>query len=275
MSDVLKALATEEQTAQVTVEGRSIRLTSLERVLWPRSRTTKRDLLRYLVQVAPRLLEWVADRPLTLFRCPEGVAANCWYQTTCPHRPTWLRTQRVPSAPTREYCVVDDLAGLLWAGNLSAVELHRLQSTCTSIDLPTDVVFDLDPGPDAGLAECAAVAQRLRRTIESEAEAIPVLSGGLGLHVYVPLAKPMGYEETRGTARRVAHDLMQAYPDLVTDAHRRDERGARVLIDWGQNHINRSLIAPFSPRATPLPSAASPITWDEVDALTTHIHGDR
>jgi len=265
--DILDVLTSDHQKVDLEVAGKQLRLTSLDRVLWPRTGNTKRDLLRYYVTNADRLLPWIEDRPLTLFRCPDGVEANCWYQTTCPHPPRWLRRQRVPAAPAREYCVIDDIAGLLWAGNLSSIELHRLQSKSAALEQPTDLVFDLDPGPDAGLKECAAVARLIRHQTVADGAAIAVASGSLGIHVYIPLTGRATYAQAKATARSNAEALTREHPDLVTVSPRRAERGARVYVDWAQNDINRSLVAPFSLRAMPVPSSARLMEWDEVDQL--------
>ncbi|HVL65616.1 MAG TPA: non-homologous end-joining DNA ligase [Actinomycetota bacterium] len=266
MSDVTAQLDDAVADVEIGLEGKTVRVTSLDRVLWPETATTKRDLLRYYVRVADRLLAWIRDRPLTLFRCPEGVAQKCWYQTSCPHPPGWLRTATLPSAPGRRYCVIDDLAGLLWAGNRGTIELHRLQSTCGAAERPTHMVFDLDPEPGAGLQECAAVALLLRGRLSTR-DAAPVASGSRGLHIYVPMEEPTSYRDTKTLARCLAEDLAREHPDLATVAPQKAKRLAPVYVDWVQNDINRSLVAPFSPRATPRPAAALPLTWDEVASL--------
>jgi len=266
---LLDAIVGADKTLEVDVDDRRVRLTSLDRVLWPATGATKRDMFRYYVEVAPRLLPWIAARPLTLLRFPYGLGGHNWYQTMCPHPPPWMRTHpltRDDGTVSRNYCVIDDLAGLLWAANLSAIELHRLQSTTKDIDHPTDVVFDLDPGDGTGLGDCALIALRLRSVLRTDSGPAAVLSGGSGIHVYVPTDERMTYRETKAFARDVASSLA-ADDGRVTDRPLKTERIGKVFIDWSQNDMNKSLIAPWSLRALPWPALARPVAWDEVERL--------
>jgi bifunctional non-homologous end joining protein LigD len=247
---------------ELAVDGRTIRLTSLDRVVWSEAGFTKRETLDYYRAVAPVLLPHVLDRPLTLARFPEGVDASGWYQTQC-RGPEWLPRRRVG---TQDYCVLDGLAELLWAVNAGALELHPLLSRGERTEEPTAVVFDLDPGPPAGLAECRGVALALRARLEELGLAsLPKLTGSIGLHVVAPLNTEAAFDATKAFARAVAAELAVSLPDLVVDAPTRALRAGKVFVDWMQNTATRSLVAPYSLRALPHPTVAAPVTWEEVE----------
>jgi bifunctional non-homologous end joining protein LigD len=234
-----------------------VRLTSLDRVLWPRTGFTKGDLLDYYLAVAPILLPHLADRPLTLGRWPLGVEGRGFAQTECRGRPGWLPTMplRLRSGEVRNYCLVRDVPSLAWVANLGAIELHTYQFRAGRPDEPIALVLDLDPGPGIGLREACRVALLLRERIEEEGmRACVKTSGGLGMHVFVPLGAPQP-----GT-------LASERPDLVTADQRPRERRRRVLVDWLQNEPRRSTVAPpYSLRATDVPRVSTPVDWSEVE----------
>lgn len=250
------------------LDGRAVRLTHPERVLWPRVRFTKRHLIDYLVAVAPVLLPHIRGRGLTLRRFPEGVDGPGWFQAECRGGPDWMRTFDVVGREGRtwRYCVVDDAAGLVWAANLGTLELHPFLSTIDRPAEPTALVLDLDPGPPAGLVECARVALLLRaRLADLGLAAYPKTSGSVGLHVYVPLAPGHTFEQTKAFARSLAAQLTAAHGDLTTDVIDRSTRAGLVYLDWIQNDASRSTVAPYSLRATPWPLVSTPVLWDELE----------
>ncbi len=237
-----------------------VAITSRERVLFPAVGFTKGDLVAYYDAVAPVLLPHVVDRPLTVARFPEGVEGYGWYQTRC-RGPAWMRRRRVG---TQDYCVVDDLPGLLALLNAGAIELHPLLSRGERTDVPTAVVFDLDPGPPAGLRQCARVAAALAERLRAMGLApVAKTSGSLGLHVYAPGAFT-SFAETKELARGLARELAAARPDLVIERQERAARVGRVLVDWAQNAATRSLPAPYSLRAGTEPTVSTPVLWDEL-----------
>jgi bifunctional non-homologous end joining protein LigD len=163
---------------------------------------------------------------------------------------------------------VDDLAGLLWAANLASIELHPLLSMSERPGEAPVVVLDLDPGPGASIFTCARVASRVRETLAGmDLAAFPKTSGSVGMHVYLPVNSGAGFEATRAFARKLARSLSQRYPDAVTDRIDARARVGKVLIDWRQNGPNASTVAPYSLRAMPWPTASTPLTWEEVDAI--------
>ncbi len=238
------------------------RLTSPDRLVWPEAGVTKRDVVDYYTAVAPVLLPHLAGRPVTLARFPEGVDRYGWYQTQC-RGPAWLPRRRVG---TQDYCVVDGLEALLWAVNAGTIEFQPLLSRGKPVDEPTAVVFDLDPGPPAGLADCCRIAVLLREVLEAVGLApLPKTTGSLGLHVFAPLAAGPGYGTTKGFARRIAEELAERRPEDVVATTARSARTGKILVDWGQNAEARSTIAPYSLRAMRLPTVSTPLTWDEVE----------
>ena len=253
------------------IAGRAVRFTNEDKVLWPETGTTKGDLLDYYLSVAPVLLPYLEERPLTLGRWPDGVDAQGWFQTTCPAPPEWIPTHPVAARPgTRRppnYCVVNEVAALVWVVNLAAIELHPLLARRPAVDRPTSLVVDLDPGPGASRATCAAVALLVREALAGRGlQSFAKTSGWSGLHVVAPLAATHRYAATKAFARAVARDLAESHPGLVVDRQDRSLRTGRVLIDWSQNDERKSTAAAYSVRALAFPSVSTPLQWEEVEA---------
>jgi bifunctional non-homologous end joining protein LigD len=243
--------------------------TNLDRVLWPAAGFTKGDMLAYYEAVAPALLPHLAGRPLTLGRFPSGIDGPGFATTECRGRPDWMRTVAVPlrSGEVREQCLVDDLPSLLWVANLGSIELHAFPSRPANLEEPAFVVLDLDPGPGTGLAHCCRVALWLRQALaETGLRAMPKTSGGLGIHLYVPLAPGHGFPEAKSFARDQAARLAAERPDAVTDRRERSARSGRVLVDWVPNGPRSLTVAPYSLRAADLPAVSTPVTWEEVES---------
>lgn len=244
-------------------------LTNLDKVLWPRAGFRKGDMIEYYRRIAPALLPHLAGRPLVTHRSPDGVEGKGWFQTRCPHPPAWLRTATVPSGSRRgeayEYCVVDDLRSLLWVANLGAIELHPLLACTDRLDVPTQVVFDLDPGPPAGIAACSEVAVRLRDLLAALGlRSVVKTSGWAGIHVVVPLNSSQTFEASKRFARSIAAHLAARHPELIVDRPAQRLRQGKVFIDWSQNSRTRSIVAPYSLRATDIPLVSTPLAWEEV-----------
>lgn len=248
-------------------------VSNVDKVLWPAAGFTKGDLLAYYEAVAPVLLPYLANRPVTMRRFPDGVDAIGWYQYECRGAPEWLRTVEVPyrDGTERRFCIVDDVDSLLWVANLATIELHPLLFRVDASEHPSYVVFDLDPGPPADVVACARVAILLRAELERRALTSAVkTSGSLGLHVYVPLNGAVHFAEAKAFARRLARKLTDEHPAGVVDRNARALRTGKVLVDWLQNDPSRSTVAPYSLRALPWPAVSTPISWHEVmDAAET------
>ncbi len=263
----------ESTTVQVDVEGRTLRLTNLAKVLYPRTGTTKGEVLDYYARISPVLLPHLKDRAVTRIRWPHGTGAGSFYEKNVPAgTPSWVRTWEVPTTGSRgsgkegvlRFPLVDDLATLTWMVNLAALELHVHQWTVPS-GLADRLVLDLDPGEPAGLHECAQVALLLRaRLQELGLDATAVTSGSKGLHLYVALPDPMSSEATTGLAKQLADELEAAHGGLVTATMTKSRRGGKVFLDWSQNAGSKTTVSPYSLRGKDRPYAATPLTWDEV-----------
>jgi bifunctional non-homologous end joining protein LigD len=262
------AAGSADRPLALRLDGRQVRLTHPQRVLWPRVGFTKRQLVDYLLAIAPVLLPHVRGRGLTLRRFPEGVHGPGWFQAECRGCPSWMRTFDVAGQAGRtwHYCVVDDTAGLVWTANLGTLELHPFLSTIDRPTEPTALVLDLDPGPPAGLLACGRLALVLRsRLADLGLTAFVKTSGSVGLHVEVPLAPGHSFDRTKAFARSLAACGSAERPDLVTDVIDRSRRGGLVYLDWIQNDQSRSTVAPYSLRATPWPLVSTPLTWSELE----------
>jgi bifunctional non-homologous end joining protein LigD len=255
--------------ASIEVDGREIRVTHPDRVLWPRTATTKLDLIEYDLAIAPVLLPHLAGRGLTLGRWPEGVDATGWLQAECRGRPAWMAFERSRSARTGgefDYCVVDDRAGLAWIANLGTIELHPFIAPVDRRGEPSFVVFDLDPMPPATILDAVRVARALHERLDALGlPAYPKTSGVRGLHVFVPIAAGHTFAETKAFARSVAAAVAADDPGVTDRMTRRASRPGLVLVDWLQNDPSRSTVAAYSPRATAIPLVSTPVTWAEIE----------
>ena len=250
------------------VLDRDVPVSSLDRVLYPATGTTKAEVIDYYVRVSPVLLPHVAGRPVTLHRFPEGVGGPHFFQTRTPPHPPWVRTARMAyerSGKVFESAVVDDLPSLVWAGNLSTVEIHPFLGLAEAQERPLVMVFDLDPGAPAGLREACAVALRVREALAADGlAAFAKTSGAKGVHVYVPV-RDATYDVTKAYAKRLAARLARETPDLVVDRMTRALRPGKVLVDWSQNDMGKSTVAPYSLRALRVPTVSMPVPWEAVE----------
>jgi bifunctional non-homologous end joining protein LigD len=274
--------------AEVTIEGRELKLSNLDKVLYPQTGFSKGDLIAYYAAIAPVLLPHSMGRPLTVTRWPDGVQAKSFFQKQAPaHRPEWVRTAAVTSSSTPrgrslgthpegrkqagkpiDYALADDLPTLVWLANLAAIELHVPLARAQAIEQPTALVFDLDPGAPAGILECCDVALQLQGMFEHLGlESFAKTSGSKGLQVYVPLNVPgLTFERTKSFAKSVAELLEAAEPDLVVSRMTKARRTGKVLIDWSQNDANKTTVCVYSLRAHAHPTASTPLDWSEVRA---------
>jgi bifunctional non-homologous end joining protein LigD len=249
------------------VIARDVAFSNLGKVLWPVSGMTKGQMIDYYRAVAPALVPQVAGRAMTLARFPDGVSGAGWFQMNCRGNPEWVQIAEVEgrSGAKLRYCVINDSASLLWVANLGTIELHPFLSSVDTSDRPHAVVFDLDPGPPAGLLAAAEIALRLRGQLDALGlSSFPKVSGRAGMHVYVPVNGGHSFEETRAFARATARELSAAVPGQVVEQMSRAARAGKVFIDWRQNHAGLSTIAPWSLRAIPRPRVACPVRWEEV-----------
>lgn len=246
----------------VQVEGRFVRLSNLEKVLYPSSGFTKRDLVRYYTQIGPTVLPHLMDRPFTFKRFPEGVNRPSFFEKHCPsHRPTWIQTGHLDEV---QHCLINDLPSLIWSANLAAIELHTTLATIDDTSNPTMLVFDLDPGEGAGVRECAEIALLLRDYL-SDFSTFAKSSGSKGLHVYVPLNSSTGFGTTKAFARATAEALERSYSDRVVSKMSKSLRIGKVFIDWSQNTDFKTTTTVYSLRAGEEPTVSAPLLWKEVE----------
>jgi bifunctional non-homologous end joining protein LigD len=254
----------------VHARSRSPAFSNLSKVLYP-SGFTKGEVIDYYRRIAPVLLPHVRDRAITLKRYPNGSTSDFFFEKNCPvHRPGWVKTATVPSRRSEEgvnHCVLTDERSLLWVANLAALELHVPLAKISNPQRPTAMVFDLDPGPPAGLRECLQVGLRLRDVLAHLGlQCFPKTSGGKGLHVYVPLNTPgLTFEDTKAFAHAIASVFVKQNPAETTATMTKALRPGKVFIDWSQNDQHKTTAAAYTLRAREEPTASAPVTWDEVE----------
>lgn len=266
------------------LDGHRLRLSNLDKVLYPDTGFTKADVIHYYSRIAPAMLPHLRGRPLTLRRYPNGVDGESFYEKNAPRgTPDWIRTVAVPRSEkgdgSIEYVVLDHQADLVWAANLASLELHvpmwrwRRPDQYGPVDL---MVFDLDPGEPADMVDCCRVAGYLREALEADGYvALPKTSGSKGLQLYVPLKPARRWDTVRDQAHQLAKRLEAERRDEVLSNMRRDLRRGKVLIDWSQNHAAKTTVAPYSLRARSRPAVSTPVTWDEVDDCAASGDADR
>jgi bifunctional non-homologous end joining protein LigD len=256
----------------VEMAGRRLPLSNLEKDLYPSYGFTKAQILEYYRRIAPFILPHLKDRALTFKRYPEGAEKEFFFEKRCPsHRPVWVKTAEVPQddAERMTVCLVNDLETLIWAENLASLELHVPLARAGFPETPDSMVFDLDPGDQAGIPECARVAMILRDLLSRMGLASYVkTSGKKGLHVYVPLnRKEATFEDTKTFSKAVAGIMQKHYPDLVTAKMAKKERNAKVFINWSQNDASKTMICVYSLRAREKPFVSFPLEWRELEDL--------
>ncbi len=256
--------------AELIVEDRKLRVSNLNKVLYPKAGFTKGQLIDYYIRIAPVLLPHLKDRPLTMKRYPNGVEGEFFYEKNCPsHRPAWVKTAKVWSEGNQRemrYCLAQDLPTLVWAANLADIELHTSLARKKDVTRPTMMVFDLDPGAPADIVQCCQVGLWLRDLLgEMKLKSFAKTSGSKGLQVYVPLNTPVTFDQNKGLSRVVAGHLERAHPNLVTSNMSKALRKGKVFVDWSQNDEHKTTVNVYSLRAKEQPTVSTPVTWEEVE----------
>ncbi|MEN6645284.1 MAG: non-homologous end-joining DNA ligase [Armatimonadia bacterium] len=257
------------KTLETQLAGHTLRLSNLDKVLYPSVGFTKAEVIDYYVRIADTVMPHVRNRPMTMARYPDGVEGEMFYQKRCPdHKPDYVRKVYVWSETYKRkvtFCVIDDLASLIYLINLAAIELHPLLATADDVNTPTLMTFDLDPGPGADLVDCSRVALQLRDLLrQAGLDCFPKTSGKKGMHLNVPLNTPCTYDETKGFARAIAMLLEKYHPEQVTSNMRKDLRRSKVFVDWSQNDEHKSTVCVYSLRVWERPTVSTPLKWEEV-----------
>jgi bifunctional non-homologous end joining protein LigD len=273
-ADDLAALDTLGPNGTWEAFGRRLRLTNLDKVLFParpgETPVTKRELVRYAARIAPVVLPYLTGRALNMHRYPNGADARGFWQKQLPeHAPDWIARWDNPGADpgeTTTYLVVDEPAALVWAANFAALEWHAWTSRTDQPDRPTYALIDIDPGPATAWDDVLALARLHRTALEHlRLRAQPKLTGRRGLQIWVPIARGPSFEETRRWVEQLSKAVSAVVPDLVSWKWEVRERGGQARLDYTQNAINKTLVAPYSPRPAPGAPVSAPIDWDELD----------
>lgn len=272
-----------DQEQTVRIGGRSLRLSRLDKVLYPTTGTTKADVIRYYTTIAPVLLPHLRARPVTRKRWPDGVGTaeapgtSFFIKDLEAGAPAWLpRVTITHSTGPKDYPVVDDAAALAYLAQVASLELHTPQWRFgpDGARLPPDrLVLDLDPGPGTGLADCARVAEWARPILTGMGlNPVPVTSGSKGIHLYAGLPGEQTSDQVSAVAKELARALEADHPDTVVSAMAKSLRPGRVFVDWSQNNANKTTVSPYSLRGRLRPTVAAPRRWDELaDPNLTHL----
>jgi bifunctional non-homologous end joining protein LigD len=258
------------------IDGHEVRLTSQDKVMYPETGFTKKDVADYYEAVSGVMLPQLRDRVVTRIRFPDGVGGERFFEKNTPrYLPEWIREVTVSASPGANkdakqvrYPVVNDLAGLLWMANQAALELHTPQwrvGPRGGVRKPDRLVIDLDPGEGLTLDDVASIAHVLKeRLAEDGLETVPVTSGSKGIHLYAALDGTRTSLQVHGYVRDLARNLSEEQPDLIVAVQDKEQRVGKVMIDWSQNHPARSTVTPFSLRGKARPAVAAPRRWEEI-----------
>jgi bifunctional non-homologous end joining protein LigD len=252
---------------EVDVEGRRLKLSNLDKVLYPEPGFTKGQVIDYYTRIAPTVLPHLHGRALTLKRYPNGVDGKYFYEKQRPsHAPDWVKSETIETGDRDiDFVLCDDLPTLVWLANLADLELHPSLALAEDPDRPTVLAFDLDPGEPAALPECRAVALLLRDLLAGLGlECCAKTSGSKGMQVYVPLNTPATYDDTKPFAQAIAQLLEKQHPKLVVSSMKKSLRAGKVFIDWSQNSRHKTTVAVYSLRARAQPTVSTPVSWDEI-----------
>jgi bifunctional non-homologous end joining protein LigD len=272
--EALEQLEGMGSTGDWSVFGRELRITNLDKVLFPagadEAPVTKRDLLRYTAQIAPVALPYLAGRALNMNRFPNGAETKgFWHKELPRHAPTWLPRWDNPEAKhgdTRTYLVVDEPAALVWAANFGALEWHAWTSLTKYPRRPTYALIDLDPGDSTAWEDLLVIARLHRTALEHlGVRAQPKVTGRRGIQIWIPIAEGPSFTETRAWTEKLSRAIGAVVPELVSWKWQVSDRSGLARLDYTQNAINKTLVAPYSPRPAPGAPISAPISWDELD----------
>ena len=276
--DELSSLDALGRNGTWAVQGREIRLTNLDKVLFggradgtaTAPPITKREVVRYYAVVAPRMLPYLHDRPLNLHRYPDGVdRPGFWHKEVPSHAPDWLGRWRNAGAGPGEtacYAVVDCVAALVWMANFGALELHAWTSRIPDVHLPTWALIDVDPGTASTFDDVLVLARLYRAALEHlGVVGMPKVTGRRGVQIWVPIAPGYTFDATRAWVEAVSRAVSRTVPELVSWEWQKDRRQGLARLDYTQNAVNKTLVAPFSPRPAPGAPVSVPIRWEELD----------
>lgn len=251
----------------VTVEGFNIRLTNVDKVLWPEYGITKGDYIKYLVDISPYILKYLQDRAIVFTRYPDGIHGKSFYQKNCPnYAPEWIKIFSIKSSERSiRYILVDDIKTLVWVGNQACIEFHPWHSRIGSLDFPDYAIFDLDPMGNTDFDDALQLAAALKKALDLKGiKSFPKTSGASGLQVYVPLEPIYTYKQVQDFTKFFSMIIVNAFPKKTTIVRQVDKREGKLYMDYLQNIKGKTIIAPYSVRPRPEAAVSAPLTWDEV-----------
>ncbi|MET0953049.1 MAG: non-homologous end-joining DNA ligase [Aeromicrobium sp.] len=268
-------MAASSPAIEIEVDDRVVRVTNPDRVYFPEHGWTKLDLVDYYLAVGPGIVNALYERPCMLHRFPKGLAGDKVHQKKLPSgAPPWIETVRVHfpryDRDVDELCVTE-LAHVIWAVQMSTVELHPWNSRRGHVERPDEWRIDLDPGPECDFATVQRVAGIVHEVLdELGATGFPKTSGGSGLHVYVRIRPEHEFADVRRAALAFAHEVERRSPDVTTAWWRKDRDPAQLFVDYNQNARDHTIAAAYSVRGFPDGRVSTPVGWDEIDALDPH-----
>jgi bifunctional non-homologous end joining protein LigD len=256
--------------AEVTANGRTVRLTNLQKVFWPEAELTKGDLLRYYAMIAPVLLPHLVNRAMVMKRYPHGIRGEFFFMKRAPSpRPDWIETCSIThgSGNVIDFPIVQDLASLLWVVNLGCIDLNPWYARCDDVHRPDFLHFDLDPVPGASFQRVLETALIVRDALAAlDMPSFAKTTGSKGIHVYVPIVRGPLQKEVWTFAKSLAQELERVHPKLITAEYRIAKRPkGRVLVDYNQNAWGRTLASVYSVRPKPQATVSAPVSWKEVE----------
>ena len=263
-------IPTTETEVELTIGGRRVRLTNLNKLFWPDDRITKRQLLQYYADVSPWLLPHLRDRAMVMKRYPNGANGKCFFMKRVPEpHPDWLETCTIDhkSGNVIDFPVVNDLASLLWVVNLGCIDLNQWYARCDDVDRPDYLHFDLDPGPGVKFARVLDAALVVRDALDALGmTSLVKTTGSSGVHLYVPIRRGPLQKRVWTFAKALAQTLAAQHPKLLTSEYRiADRPKGRVLVDYNQNAWGRTLASIYSARPKKGATVSTPVTWKEIE----------
>ena len=245
-----------------------VNFTNLDKILYPKSEIKKAQIIEYYIKVAPDMLKFLADRPLVTTRFPNGINQQGFYEKDAPKgTPSWVETFRRYSKTAKrnlDYVVCNNLDTLLWLANLAALEIHIPLAKTRSYEKPDLILFDIDPEPPANINDAIEVAKQLKETLDNLSLTSYVkTSGKKGLHVVLPIVPEYLYKQTREFVHQIGKHLKKEN-DLVVSEFSRSQDPGTVYVDYIQNSAGKTMICPYSLRATENASVSTPLTWNQL-----------
>ena len=252
----------------LTIEEKQVKLTNLEKILWPELQLTKADLIQYYIDISPYLLPHLRNRPFSMKPYPDGIYGNTFYQKATPKEaPAWYQTWPIPSSKgkTVHWGLVNDLPSLIWVANRGCLEMHTWFSRAPQLDFPDVAVLDLDPSAQSSFDQVIEIALLFHQLLKEFALiSFPKTSGMSGIHIYIPIAPQYTFFQVRQFLLKLCTLVEQVAPEQATLERNVEKRGSRIYLDAVQNATNKTIPAPYSLRPAKEATISTPLDWSEV-----------